>query len=160
MWLQHLVFLCVKKKKRVLVPCDRGWHTSPSCLSVGGGWERGKRRSSWTWKTCNLTPAFSLPSFLFTSQTHRGLGVTFFVPRCFFSNWLIYVRLSLLPISCSLTRSAWLLFGFSVLELTGMPRLTANGSRHLWIDRTLSNMIPWRHHQDHCSNGLMSSRPD
>lgn len=108
------------------MPCDGGWHTSPACLSVGGGWDRRKRRSSWTtWKKCNLTPAFSLPSSLFTSQTHRGSGVTFFVPRSFFSSWSTDVRLRWLPTSCSPARSAWLLFSLGALELTGMPRLTA-----------------------------------
>ncbi len=97
------------------------WHTSSACFSVGGGWEEEGRRRSGR-KNCNLTPTFSLPSFLFTSQTHQGWKVTFFAPRRF-SNWSIYIQVELT--SCFLS-SARLLFSSGVLRLTGTPRQTCS----------------------------------
>lgn len=76
---------------RFLQPA-RGAGTPPSlCFSCRGG-----RRLSQ--KSCNLTPAFSLASTLFTSQTHRRWKVAFLTP-CHICDWPIRSRLSRLPVS-------------------------------------------------------------
>lgn len=118
------------------------------------------------WKSCNLTPAFSLPSFLFASQTHRRRKVAFFTPVSVL--WLAEGRKAeltsyfrLLARCSRLLLKGPVLFFFSFLLLgRGLTRLQGciqtlwPKTSGAWQD-IMKHDLMQRYHPHLCSDGLM-----